>query len=72
MNNKIMSIYYHSLVDLGFQSKMGIICTKAMLNKIDWKKWQKYFLLWEIKHVSSTSELLKLEDPKFFDTDGKG
>lgn len=72
LNDQILTEYYNQLVRLGFKSRMGIICSRSMLKKITWKDWQEKFFLCLIDHVKSTSEIEKLMDPEFFDTDGQG
>lgn len=72
INNLILDRYKQDLVRLGFATKMGIICTRSMLEKIDWKTYQEDFFLWLIDHVSDMSEVETLLDPQFFDTDGEG
>lgn len=72
INNKVLDRYISDLTRLGFKSKMGIICKKSMLEKIDWDTYQNDFYLWVIDHVKSTDELDQLMDPEFFDMDGEG
>lgn len=72
VNNGIIDRYISDLVRLGFKSKIGIICKKSMLEKIDWDKYQEDLYLWVVNHVKSKSDLDKLMDPEFFDMDGEG
>ena len=71
-NNLILEYYKKELIMLGYKYKMGIICTRDMLQKIDWDTFQNDYFLWLVDHVNSQDAINKLLDPEFFDTDGKG
>lgn len=66
VNDGILQYYVDELTRLGFKSKMGIICDRKMLEKLDWDKFQNDFYLWLIDHVSSVDELDQLMNPEFF------
>ena len=72
INNILIDYYKKELITLGYKYKMGIICTRDMLKNIDWDTYQEDFLLWLVDHIDNVSEIDKLLDPQFFDTDGKG
>lgn len=73
INDQCLQRYYDDGVRLGFKSKMGIICTKKILKTISWEnKWSEKFFLITIDHVTKESDIQKLFDPSFFDTDNKG
>ena len=68
-NDRTMERYKDDLVKMGFKGKMGIIATSYQLSLISWDKWNDYFFLWYVGHVSSLDELDNLLNPEFFDMD---
>lgn len=71
-NNNLLRRYKSDLTRLGFKGKMGIICTRSTIERIDWDSYQDDFYLWLVDHIDDTTELDQLLDPEFFDVDGEG
>lgn len=66
MCDMIIAEYLSAIKSLGLSGKCGLYATRAQLSKISWSKWQDYFLLWLVDHVSKTSEIEKILTPEFF------
>lgn len=71
-NNYILDRYLQDLTRLGYKGKIGFICSRDVLDKIDWANYQEDVYLYLVEHIEDTAELDKLLDPEFFDTDGEG
>ena len=69
-NDLLLTQYNTQLANLGFRSRMGIICTRKDLTKISWNKWQDEFYLYLVEHLTDLSVLDNLLDPALFDIDG--
>lgn len=69
-NDLILDKYRDELTRLGLKGKIGIRATKDSIKTVTWSDKQHDWNLWLVEHVSKTSEIEQLLDPKFFDMKG--
>lgn len=66
-NDARLERYYKQFVRMGLTGKVGLYCTKTLLEKFTWKgKWCDLFYFWMDDHVSDLDELNRLLIPEFF------
>lgn len=66
-NDERLERYYRAFVRMGLTGKVGLYCTKSLLEKFTWKgKWCDFFYFWMDDHVSDLDELNRLLLPEFF------
>lgn len=67
VNDSILSKYITSLIEWGWDGKIGIYATPDQISKISWKsKWCNYTFLWLDNHLKSLDSLNELLTPSFF------
>lgn len=65
-NNRIIDVYYETMLKLGLKDQCGFYVTKSQLKKIDWKKYQDKWYLWLDDHVKTVGDIPSLLTPEFF------